>query len=257
VVSQLRGRWLVVYHLPSSRLCTPTSQNLPRHYTRRHIARSGTVPLRSWPSDVQQNTIVVCLVIVDRLHHKDIGRSWTDCPQDTPYRARLFIHAKNPHLVESKWVRSHLVDVTFNPNWNSVEVVQATLSMMQSALQYGAAETTGKDASEGGCRGECGRFVYCTETCLPLCTLAEVGTALYERDCSWLSAYHTAASFGAVGKEVVPPKVRWCRLLHVLSCCVCALATIPCLGYLTIDFYTVGGVEEPAWLDCGEPETCS
>jgi hypothetical protein len=113
-------------------------------------------------------------------------------------------------------VRSHLVDVTFNPNWNSVEVVQAMLSVMQSALQYGATETIGKDASEGGCRGEsCGRFVFCTETCLPLCTLAEVGTALYERDCSWLSAYHTpvdkydtAASFGAVDKEIVPPKVR-------------------------------------------------
>jgi hypothetical protein len=116
-----------------------------------------------------------------------------------PYTAELFIHAKKPESVTSEWVKARLIDVTFNPQWNSVEVVQAMLSTLDTALQHPAF---------------CGRFVFGTETCLPLLPLQRLGEVVFAQECSWLSAYHTpedkydaAAAFAAVNSEIVPAKV--------------------------------------------------
>lgn len=125
-----------------------------------------------------------------------------DCSSNkatSPYTAELFIHAKKPENVTSEWVKARLIDVTFNPQWNSVEVVQAMLSTLDTALQHPAF---------------CGRFVFGTETCLPLLPLQRMGEVLFAQECSWLSAYHTpedkydaAAAFAAVNSEIVPAKV--------------------------------------------------
>jgi hypothetical protein len=165
-----------------------------------------------WPPDKEQRCIAICLVIVDTLHHEDIWREWMDAAnsepqvsdstpsaQETPYKAELFIHAKKPESVQSEWVKSHLIDVTFNPQWNSVEVVQAMLSTLDAALRNIAF---------------CGRFVFGTESCLPLLPLQRLGEVVFAQECSWLSAYHTpqdkfdaAAAFVAVNSEIVPAKV--------------------------------------------------
>lgn len=89
------------------------------------------------------------------------------------------------------------------------------LSSLDTAFKYNTRATAKDSESDSDAAGAvCGRFVFCTETCLPLKTLAEVGEALFERDRSWLNAYHTpvdkydgAAAFGAVDKSIVPPKV--------------------------------------------------
>jgi hypothetical protein len=148
---------------------------------------------------------------VDSLHHEDIWREWVDAAnsesqqtgnsssaQGTLCKTELFIHAKNPESVKSEWVKSKLIDVTFNPQWNSVEVVQAMLSTLDAALQH---------------QSFCGRFVFGTESCLPLLPLQRLGEVVFAQECSWLSAYHTpqdkhdAATFAAVCSEIVPAKV--------------------------------------------------
>lgn len=158
--------------------------------------------------DKDHSFIAICCVIVDDLPHEEIWKAWL-AQSNEKHSARLFVHAKEPQKVRSSWVKQHLIDVTFNPAWNSVEVIQAMLSTLDQALRY-------SDVTAGSITGRCcERFVFCTESCLPLCSLQETADALCAEDCSWLSAYHTpvdkydtAASFGAVNKDIVPPKVR-------------------------------------------------
>jgi hypothetical protein len=173
------------------------------------------------------------------------------------YQARLFIHAKYPERIRSPWIRDRLLDFSFRPEWNSVEVVQAILSLLQAALNWrspcsgaGPAAETQEAAAVPGV--VVGKMVIATESCVPLYALQEAGKKLFAADgdgdgdgdggtgsnssnsssnsincnSSWLSAYHTpqgsweaSACFRAVNPDVVPSKVR-----H----------TIPrCLGYCT------------------------
>ena len=77
----------------------------------------------------EQKTIAICLVIVDELHHEDIWRHWVE--EEGEYKGRLFIHAKSPHKIKSKWVKERTLDVTYSPDWNSPEVVRAMLAVLK------------------------------------------------------------------------------------------------------------------------------
>lgn len=210
------------------------------------VHRNGLSPLRSksWPDESAQRNIAICLIIVDTLHHEEIWRHWIEHQQNIDqesgaYQAKLFIHAKYPEKVKSAWVRSHLIDVTFRPEWNSVEVVQALLSTLDTALQYTGDDimhnrnndnnSCNNDGNRGNSSGnnsvnnttlhaptvpKCGRFLFATESCLPLYDLHATGEMLFAQDCSWVNAYHTpvgtweaGACFRAVDSDVVPPQV--------------------------------------------------
>ena len=184
---------------------------------------------KAWANEAEHNTVAICVVIVDSLHHEDIWREWVESSttlhytEDTiRYKAELFIHAKHPEKITSEWVRARLIDVTFRPEWNSVEVVQSLLSVLDAALQYKSTnrripnDTTPHTArvAASACPGACGRFLLATESCLPLYDLQTTGEMLFKHESSWLNAYHTpqgsweaGACFRAVDADVVPPKV--------------------------------------------------
>jgi hypothetical protein len=154
------------------------------------------------------------------------------------YQARLFIHAKHPERIRSPWIRDRLLDFSFRPEWNSVEVVQAILSLLQAALNWRSpCSSAGLAAETQEAAVVVGKMVIATESCVPLYPLQEAGKKLFAADgdrdggtsnsssnsssnsinynSSWLSAYHTpqgsweaSACFRAVNPEVVPSKVR-------------------------------------------------
>ncbi|KAJ1442681.1 hypothetical protein B484DRAFT_414711, partial [Ochromonadaceae sp. CCMP2298] len=95
-----------------------------------------------------QCTIAICLVIVDTLHHEQIWRSWIEEGrgegeeegQEQGGRLEegqggevggiregqgqgdgLFIHAKHPERITSPWVRARCLDLSYRPEWNSVQ----------------------------------------------------------------------------------------------------------------------------------------
>lgn len=150
----------------------------------------------------QQKTVAICLVIVDTLHHEDIWRAWVE-QGDVPgaeYKARLFIHAKHPEKITSVWVRQRCLSLSYMPDWNSPEVVRAMLAALDAALTD----------------PHCGRFVFGTESCLPIYNLQHAARLLYAEDKSWLDAFHEgktnwerAACFTSVDDRVVPPKAVW------------------------------------------------
>jgi len=150
----------------------------------------------------QQKTVAICLVIVDTLHHEAIWREWIeqgDAPE-AQYKARLFIHAKHPEKITSVWVRQRCLSLSYMPDWNSPEVIRAMLSVLDNALQDPL----------------CGRFVFGTESCLPIYNLQHAARLLYAEDKSWLDAFHEgktnwerAACFASVDDRVVPPNAVW------------------------------------------------
>jgi hypothetical protein len=174
-------------------------------------------------------TIAICIVIVDELYHEDIWKHWlsenessasssSSSAQSREYDARFYIHAKRPDRV-SDWVRERLIPECFAPEWNSPEVVRAMLALLQNALI--------PDSTRGPrCVHE--RFIFATESCVPLFSLKEACERLFadEIDCSWVNAWHDAKSkwerqtFDAVNTAIIPREV-WHALicLAVELCC--------------------------------------
>lgn len=148
--------------------------------------------------------IAICLVIVDDLYHEALWREWVELSKSSvKYEARLFIHAKHPERISSAWVRSCLLQGrTFKPEWNSPEVIRAMLAILGEAVPNQELRA--------------GRFVFGTESCIPIHTLDAVGDALFKEDVSWLNSFdagktnwETGACFRSVDPAVIPPRAVW------------------------------------------------
>jgi hypothetical protein len=74
------------------------------------------------------------LVIVDELYHEDIWYQWIEKYSTNEIKAKLYIHAKYPDRIRSNWVRQHLIQQNYEPEWNSPEVVRAMNACLEEAL---------------------------------------------------------------------------------------------------------------------------
>lgn len=112
--------------------------------------------------------VAVCACILSKLPHEMIWRCWmgeTDDGLKTPgqnIKASMLIHAKTPSAVANEsWTKSHLIPVTYNPNWNDIRIVQAMLSLATYALKSDATHV-----------------IFVTESCIPISTLEELGNEI-------------------------------------------------------------------------------
>jgi len=111
--------------------------------------------------------LAICACIVEDLPHEDVwraficgggGRTGEGAAPPTETGAELYVHAKHPSRIRSRWVRSRTLDRSYRPDWNDVRVVRAMLALLAEAL--GDARTT--------------HVLFCTESCLPVASLEEV-----------------------------------------------------------------------------------
>lgn len=177
-----------------------------------------------------RDTVIICLVIVDKLHHEAIWRDWIEKGSATGSHFRLLLHAKFPDRLESAWARTRALseDKSFKPEWNSPEVVRAMLALLQEGLSDPRAA----------------RFVFGTESCIPIYPAADVYKALMREDVSWLAARHSAedkfeaaSCFGAVDSSIFPRSsvwkslpgwvmLTWRHVHEIVSLCQCAGADL-------------------------------
>jgi hypothetical protein len=161
----------------------------------------------------EQDVIAVCLVIVDKLPHEEIWKEWLEeggkedlasssstSSAVVPTKAKIVVHAKHPGRITSPWVKERLLPLSYNPEWNSPEIIRAMLATMNEGLRD----------------PRCGRFIFGTESCVPLYRLSEISKALFKQDASWLNAFckgknnwESQACFRAVNEKVIPPKNVW------------------------------------------------
>lgn len=161
--------------------------------------------------------IAICIVIVDQLYHEEIWKKWMDTGNtetESPYVAEIFVHSKHPEKIESTWLRERLIDKLFFPDWNSPEVVRAMLQLLNFSLNR-SPEIVFE------------RFIFCTESCIPVRSLAECGISLFSGEKSWVPAYNVPESswedahcFKAVNRDVIPPKVRIFFFFFIQVCLV-------------------------------------
>lgn len=171
---------------------------------------NGSLPeLSSSRKRSTKKMIAICLIIVNELHHEDIWRYWIENGQleSEEYGAELIIHAKEPDRIRSEWVRGKLVQRSFCPQWNSPEVVRAILETL----------STGIHSNEHSFE----RFIICTETCLPLYKLHDVGLMVTEDNQSWLNVRQLPESkwemlncFSPINPSIIPIKVN---ISHISS----------------------------------------
>ena len=102
--------------------------------------------------------LVVCFLVVKALPFEPIWRRWAGCAVPG-WRVEFRVHAVERGSL-SPWVTQRLLDEKdcFKPTWGSVELVRATLSLLQAAtLVPGAA-----------------RVLLASESCLPVVTIEQV-----------------------------------------------------------------------------------
>ena len=130
--------------------------------------------------------IAICATIVDQFPHEEIWKKWlleqdddnntatTNGPINTNNNtnhnnsnitASIHIHAKNPNKIRNhkSWLKSKVIPISHNPNWNDYRIIKAMLSLVEYAIRY-EPQTT--------------HFMMVTESCIPVCTLVELGNVI-------------------------------------------------------------------------------
>ena len=161
--------------------------------------------------------IALLAICIDGLPYEDLWRSWatTDGTSSNTH-VSLLVHAKYPHKITSPFLRQRLlvhpptlgrgnsyadpVFLSHQPQWGSVQITRAMVDLLREALLIGnvkpddAAEkdprftkqryyiptTTDKDTATSTTTTlpPVDKFVYISESCVPVATLAEFEKAL-------------------------------------------------------------------------------
>jgi hypothetical protein len=120
-------------------------------------------------------TIALLFMCIDELPFEDIWRKWMD-DVESGVTVKVWVHAKYPEKVKSEWVRSNLLSYSHRPEWGSIELVKAAVSLVHEAL---------KDPDPS-------RFCLISESCLPVVSLRAAAKSLWKQDRSWLDAQNRA-----------------------------------------------------------------
>ena len=78
----------------------------------------------------------LCLlfIIIDDFPHEILWRLWLDTINSESFYISIYIHAKFPHLIKSKWVRNRLVSFRILAEWGSLNLTKIMLSLLNEAI---------------------------------------------------------------------------------------------------------------------------
>ena len=189
-----------------------------RHYSRENAMRKALATLphyRPTPSGPSNKHIALLFITIDDLPFEDIWKAWAQT--DSTVQVSIVVHAKFPNRVQSEWLKQRLlvqppkmgrgrhysppVYHSRRPEWGSIEITRAMLDLLHEGLRIGHDRQQDK-------RFSCNRyhvgepssaeippvdkFVFCSETCLPVTTLEETAKALFAiQNNSWVNGRNT------------------------------------------------------------------
>ncbi len=133
--------------------------------------------------------IAICATIVSSLSQEAIWRSWLS-HSSANCTASFHVHAKTPSAISNdSWLKSKLIPISHNPNWNDIRVVQAMLSLAKYALE----------GTEGT---RITHIMYVTESCIPLTTMGELANMIRRKEADLGLESNTGLSFvDAFGRD--------------------------------------------------------
>ena len=166
--------------------------------------------------------IALLFITIDDLPYEDIWKEWAMSEDSSSLlHVSVICHAKFPQKVKSEWLKQRMLvhppvmgrgrkyePPQFHsrrPQWGSIEITRAMLDLVHEGLKIGV-ENKERDARFSINRYHVGKvdgdlppvdkFIFVSETCLPVTTLKEVETALFGTkgdlfDVSWVNGRNT------------------------------------------------------------------
>ena len=204
---------------------TPQVKQLRQLRKEKTLLLQSSISSSSSSSKNSKPTIALCFLVVEDIPHEKIWREWIrqSNNNNSKYNVNVYIHAKFPEKLKTKWAKRHLIRdnngqiINFKPNWGAIEVTRALLKLFEIALIDIDVE----------------RLCYVSESCIPICSFENASKLLFETEKSWLKAYQTpvdgydtmmmnAVNRNAIPKECVYKCDTWVMLTrkHAQACII-------------------------------------
>lgn len=176
----------------------------------------------STPSDTNTRHICLLFITIDDLPFEDLWKEWTLSANELDVTVSMIVHAKFPTKVKSEFVRKRLLveppklgrgreyaPPTYHsrrPEWGSIEITRAMLDLLFEGLKIGRSEngesdderfSTNRYRVAGGDDSTrslppVDKFIFCSETCIPVTTLKEAASVLFNnKNVSWVNGRST------------------------------------------------------------------
>lgn len=166
------------------------------------------------PTPIKANTdrpLHICLlaITIDDLPYEDIWKAWSES-SNPRYKVSLLCHAKYPERVQSDWLKRRMIlhprrivrgnslsdpeYLSHKPAWGSVEITRGMIDLLSQAMEMGRKGDASNDndprfspnrfligQDEGATIDvpPADKFIFISETCLPVTTLEESMKALF------------------------------------------------------------------------------
>lgn len=161
------------------------------------------------PPNLYQRPFHVALlaIIIDEIPYEEIWRTWA---QTGASHVSMLCHAKYPERVQSGFVKSRLLTkppimgrghsyaepeyLTHTPAWGSVQITRAMIDLLKAGMHIATVNDTEtdprfatkrflmtkkKDVDTSNTIPPIDKFIFVSETCIPVATLEECETALF------------------------------------------------------------------------------
>lgn len=190
-----------------------------RHYFNETAMKKALATLphyrpRKQSPNATHRHIALLFITIDDLPYEHIWKEWMSSQDDDDIHVSVVCHAKFPERVKSEWLQQRLLVQppklgrgneyeplkyhSRRPEWGSIEITQAMLDLLHEGLAIGHKLDPRFPAERYGHYEPVDKFIFVSETCLPVSTLKEVKTTLLGSSsssqydyCSWVNARNT------------------------------------------------------------------
>jgi hypothetical protein len=152
----------------------------------------------------QPKTLALLFIIIDNLPFESIWRRWIENNDERNIQVQVLIHAKFPEKIQSNWVKTKLTKKSFRPEWGSVEITRAMITLAEESLL--------------GCNTQSMRMLYCSESCLPILPFNDCVRELWSSNTSWLdirrkprNGYNGSSQWVPIEKSPLIPSECVCK----------------------------------------------
>jgi len=137
--------------------------------------------------------VALLFIIVDDFPLEDLWRDWLeDFNGRYANNVEIFIHAKYPERIRSRWVRERLIRSDLKPNWGSLELSKAMFYLLDDAYNI------------NNFRAD--YFIFLSETCVPIYRINQFFDILSSSGKSWIDYTATPNNGYANANQFIPLK---------------------------------------------------
>ena len=120
---------------------TPVPNQTTSYYSTYERIRNESIdsniatPLSEIPLPPSFESLGLLFIIIDDLPHELIWRAWLMTSKSSA-SIKIFIHAKFPEKIRSPWVKSHLVNFHYFPEWGSIEITKVMVHLLREVCLH-------------------------------------------------------------------------------------------------------------------------